>query len=145
VKRAQRGSPWGGEVKLGYRAIREPHQASWVIEEDEAALVRRIYQMALAKCDREAHRWADAYATEVINVAELKGYRAEIATRRQAGMCRSDATGEIVVVAAKVDMTIDRPGRTYFPEASMCRSVGGRRSSGPMETIFSPLMAMLVS
>jgi DNA invertase Pin-like site-specific DNA recombinase len=46
VKRAQRGSPWGGEVKLGYRAIREQHQASWVIEE-EAAFVRRIFQMAL--------------------------------------------------------------------------------------------------
>ena len=38
---------------------------------------------ALAKCDREAQRWADAYAAEVINLAELKGYRAEIEARRQ--------------------------------------------------------------
>jgi site-specific DNA recombinase len=38
---------------------------------------------ALAKCDREAQRWADAYAAEVINLAELKGYRGEIEARRQ--------------------------------------------------------------
>jgi site-specific DNA recombinase len=45
--RAKAGHVWGGEVKLGYRAIREPHKASWDIDEDEAALVRRIFQMAL--------------------------------------------------------------------------------------------------
>jgi hypothetical protein len=37
-----------------------------------------LIEAALAKCDREAQRWADAYAGEVINLAELKGYRAEI-------------------------------------------------------------------
>jgi len=42
-----------------------------------------LVEAALAKCDREAQRWADAYAAEVINLAELKGYRAEIAARRQ--------------------------------------------------------------
>jgi Recombinase zinc beta ribbon domain len=42
-----------------------------------------LIEAALAKCDREAQRWADAYAGEAINLAELKGYRAEIATRRQ--------------------------------------------------------------
>jgi hypothetical protein len=40
-------------------------------------------EAALATCDREAQRWADAYAGEVINLAELKAYRAEIDTRRQ--------------------------------------------------------------
>jgi site-specific DNA recombinase len=40
-------------------------------------------EAALAKCDREARRWADAYAQEVINLAELKGYRAEIEVSRQ--------------------------------------------------------------
>jgi site-specific DNA recombinase len=44
--RAKAGHVWGGEVKLGYRAVREPHKAFWVVEED-AALVRRIFQMAL--------------------------------------------------------------------------------------------------
>jgi hypothetical protein len=38
---------------------------------------------ALAKCDREEQRWAEAYAAEVINIAELKGYRGEITARRQ--------------------------------------------------------------
>jgi site-specific DNA recombinase len=42
-----------------------------------------ILKAALAKCDREAQRWAEAYAQEVINVAELKGYRAEIDARRR--------------------------------------------------------------
>jgi hypothetical protein len=38
---------------------------------------------ALAKCDREEQRWARAYADEVINLAELKGYRSEILARRR--------------------------------------------------------------
>jgi site-specific DNA recombinase len=42
-----------------------------------------LIHAALAKCDREAQRWADAYAAEVINLGELKGYRAEIETKRQ--------------------------------------------------------------
>jgi site-specific DNA recombinase len=46
--RAQAGSLWGGQVPLGYRAVREPHKAAWVIEPEEAALVRRIYAMCLS-------------------------------------------------------------------------------------------------
>jgi site-specific DNA recombinase len=42
-----------------------------------------LIDTALAKCDREAQRWADAYAGEVIDLAELQGYRAEIDARRQ--------------------------------------------------------------
>jgi site-specific DNA recombinase len=42
-----------------------------------------VIEAALGKCDREAQRWADAYAAEVINLAELKLYRAEIAARCQ--------------------------------------------------------------
>jgi site-specific DNA recombinase len=46
--RAKAGSPWGGQPALGYRAIREPHKARWEIEEEEAALVRRIFAMCLS-------------------------------------------------------------------------------------------------
>jgi site-specific DNA recombinase len=42
-----------------------------------------LIEAALTKCDRETKRWADAYASEVINLDELKGYRAELAARRQ--------------------------------------------------------------
>ena len=42
-----------------------------------------IIDVALAKCDREVQRWADAYAGEVINLVELQAYRADIETRRQ--------------------------------------------------------------
>jgi site-specific DNA recombinase len=45
----------------------------------------------LAKCDREAQRWADAYAAEVINLAELKAYRADIETRRQSFLAEQTA------------------------------------------------------
>jgi hypothetical protein len=45
-----------------------------------------LIEAALAKCDREAQRWADAYAAEVINLAELKEYRAEIEAAARA--CR---------------------------------------------------------
>jgi site-specific DNA recombinase len=48
ITRAQRGYPWGGQVPLGYRAVREPHQARWEIVEEEAALVRRMFAMCLS-------------------------------------------------------------------------------------------------
>jgi hypothetical protein len=38
---------------------------------------------ALAKCERDEQRWAEAYSAEVMNATELKGYRAEIDERRQ--------------------------------------------------------------
>jgi site-specific DNA recombinase len=46
--RAKAGNPWGGQVPLGYRAIREPHIARWEIDDEEAALVRRIFLMCLS-------------------------------------------------------------------------------------------------
>jgi hypothetical protein len=46
-----------------------------------------IIDDALAKCDREAQRWADAHTGEVINLVELKAYRADIETRRQKNAC----------------------------------------------------------
>jgi site-specific DNA recombinase len=54
--------------------------------DEQRAVVQQelmLIETALAKCDREAQRWADAYAQEVIDVAELKAYRSEIETRRQ--------------------------------------------------------------
>ena len=42
-----------------------------------------LIEAAVAKCEREAQRWAKAYAGEVIGLDELKGYRADIAVRRQ--------------------------------------------------------------
>jgi hypothetical protein len=46
--RARRGHPNGGQVRLGYRYIMKPHQGHWEIDADEAALVRRIFEMCLA-------------------------------------------------------------------------------------------------
>jgi hypothetical protein len=54
--------------------------------DDQRAEIRRqvaLIETALAKCERDEQRRAEAYIAEVINVAELKGYRAEIDERRQ--------------------------------------------------------------
>jgi site-specific DNA recombinase len=37
--RAKAGHTWGGQVPLGYRAIREPHKARWEVNPEEAAVV----------------------------------------------------------------------------------------------------------
>jgi hypothetical protein len=66
---------------------------------------------ALAKCDREAQRWAEAYAAEVIDIRELKGYRAEIDAKRQSLLAqqaacrvRLEAIGqEVAQVSALID------------------------------------------
>jgi site-specific DNA recombinase len=70
-----------------------------------------VIEAALAKCDKEAQRWADAYAAEVINLAELKGYRAEIDARRRGlqaqqaeAQAKLDAIGEAM---GQVEALID--------------------------------------
>jgi site-specific DNA recombinase len=54
-------------------------------EEQRGEILREISLLAdaLTKCDREEQRWAEAYIAEVINLGELKGYRAEITARRE--------------------------------------------------------------
>jgi site-specific DNA recombinase len=63
-----------------------------------------LIEAALAKCDREAQRWAEAYAAEVISLDELKGYRAELTARRHSlgaeqarHQARLEAIGEAVL------------------------------------------------
>lgn len=53
-------------------------------DEQRAEIVRELslVEDALTKCEREEQRWAQAYVAEVINLMELKGYRAEISTRQ---------------------------------------------------------------
>jgi site-specific DNA recombinase len=48
VGRIRAGHPWGGAAPLGYRRIVEPHAGRWEIDEQEAALVRRIFSMCLS-------------------------------------------------------------------------------------------------
>jgi site-specific DNA recombinase len=48
VARIQAGHPWGGRTPLGYRYVSEPHGGRFEINEEEAALVRRIYTLCLA-------------------------------------------------------------------------------------------------
>ena len=46
--RAKAVNPWGGQPALGYRAVREAHKARWEIDDEAAALVRRIFAMCLS-------------------------------------------------------------------------------------------------
>jgi site-specific DNA recombinase len=48
VGRIQAGHAWGTGVPLGYRYIPEPHGGRWEVDEDEAALVRRIFTLCLS-------------------------------------------------------------------------------------------------
>jgi site-specific DNA recombinase len=54
-------------------------------DEQRAALHQEeaVIEAALLKCDKEITRWNDAYASDVINLEELKAYRTDIAERRQ--------------------------------------------------------------
>jgi site-specific DNA recombinase len=45
--RARAGHPHGGQVPLGYRYVSVPHGGYWQIDEEEAALVRRIFRMCV--------------------------------------------------------------------------------------------------
>ena len=45
--RIKAGHPHGGGVPLGYRYVSEPHRGAFVIDAEEAALVRRIFEMYL--------------------------------------------------------------------------------------------------
>jgi DNA invertase Pin-like site-specific DNA recombinase len=47
VGRIQAGHPWGGSVPLGYRYVPAPHGGHWEIDAEEAALVRRIFQLCV--------------------------------------------------------------------------------------------------
>lgn len=47
VGRAKAGYPSGGTVPFGYQRILEKHKGGWEIVEEEAAIVRRIFDMCL--------------------------------------------------------------------------------------------------
>lgn len=47
VARAKAGHPNGGVVPLGYHYVSEPHKGRWEIDEEEASVVRRIFDLCL--------------------------------------------------------------------------------------------------
>ena len=61
--------------------------------ERRAARLRdiEVIEVGLATCDREAQRWADAYAAEVIGLLERQEDQRESGARRQHGQDRRAA------------------------------------------------------
>jgi site-specific DNA recombinase len=47
IGRAKAGYPNGGNVAFGYRYVREDHGGRWEIDEEEAAIMRRIFHLCL--------------------------------------------------------------------------------------------------
>jgi site-specific DNA recombinase len=47
IGRTKAGYPNGGNVAFGYRYVREDHGGRWEIDEEEAAIVRRIFHLCL--------------------------------------------------------------------------------------------------
>lgn len=47
IGRIKAGHPHGGQVPLGYRYISEPHGGRWEIDDEEAAVVKRIFELCL--------------------------------------------------------------------------------------------------
>jgi site-specific DNA recombinase len=90
------------------QATSDDRQAA--IEQEQRAL-----ESALARCDREEQRWAEAYASEVISLEELKTYRADIGRRRrdlQAHFEDLETRRQIVQQAvAQVAMLVEYCGR----------------------------------
>jgi hypothetical protein len=71
----------------------------------EIGLRMAVLDAALVKCVREAQWWADAYAAEVINLAELKGYRVDIEARRQGLLTEQ---GALQVQRDAIDMAVQQ-------------------------------------
>src|SRR6266850_2405127 len=46
--RIQAGHAWGSGVPFGYRYVPEPHGGRWDVDDDEAALVRRIFALCVS-------------------------------------------------------------------------------------------------
>ena len=57
IGRARAGNPGGGQVPLGYRAVREPHRARWEVDPEEADVVRRIFAMCKQGMSCRAIAW----------------------------------------------------------------------------------------
>ncbi len=75
-------------------------------DKQRAALSQEMNRLteSLARCDRDAQRWAEAYAAEVISLTELKRYRTEITVRRQQlNDQQTTLQGELEAIGGTVD------------------------------------------
>jgi hypothetical protein len=98
------------------------------IDDDRAQLVHEIElcEKVRARCDREAQRWATAYAAEVISVEELRQYRADIEARRQS------ITEQEAVLQAKLAALAEREAHTQMLTA-YCERVAAKLQRLTME------------
>jgi len=69
----------------------------------EAEREMELLKGALGKCEREEQRWAKAYAAEVIDIEELKQYRAEIEQRRHSLRERHAEVEGVLASAARTE------------------------------------------
>jgi site-specific DNA recombinase len=99
----------------------EVQRQSTHVETERAQLAHELSlcEKALARCDREAQRWATAYAAEVISVEELRQYRGEIEARRQS------ITEQEAVLQGKLAALAEREAHTQMLTA-YCKRVAAK-------------------
>src|SRR5262249_22841135 len=73
------------------KALRQPEiiarevaqrQCNVRIEQDALERERRIFAKQVAQCEKELHKWEQAYLTEAIDVYDFKVKKAEVMTRQ---------------------------------------------------------------
>lgn len=100
--------------------------------DDHRAEIRRqmaLLETALAKCERDDQRWVEAYIAEVITVAELKAYRADIDQRRQSLLAeQTQLQGQLEAIGHRVQQVeslIDYCARCAEPYRPSMRPKSG--------------------
>ncbi|HEX9869097.1 MAG TPA: recombinase family protein, partial [Candidatus Tectomicrobia bacterium] len=105
TRRVREGNPWGGQVALGYRAIREPHRARWEIDDEGAALVRRIFAMCLS--GMSTYAITEQLSQERVPTGRERGASGGRSRRRTPGIWNEASIHKILTNEAYT-------GRAYF-------------------------------
>jgi site-specific DNA recombinase len=131
--RANAGNPWGGQVALGYRAIREAHRARWEIDEEAAALVRQIFAMCLS--GMSTYAITEQLSRERVPTPRERGAAGGRSRLRTPGIWNEATVYKILTNEAYT-------GRAYFGKYR-CTSKNTRVRRPPAEWIAIPVPAII--
>jgi site-specific DNA recombinase len=123
--RAKAGYVNGGRVPLGYRYVSAPHQGTLVIVDDEAAIVRQIFQWAHDGLTIRAigRRLTDA---RIPTASDRRGFKAAEGRKP----CKQEAVG--VWSISSIGLILRNPvykGQMHYNARATVRQNGGRMSS----------------
>ena len=131
--RAKAVNPWGGQPALGYRAVREAHKARWEIDDEAAALVRRIFAMCLS--GMSTYGITEELSRERVPTARERGASGGRSRCRTPGVWNEASIHKILTNEAYT-------GRAYFGKYR-CVSKTTRVRRPPTEWIAIPVPAII--